>query len=161
MAHMAELQHQEAMDVDEESQCTPEKVFHALTTNNLACNLRVLGSQLGLKTSDLETISQNSRSYEDQLIKTLCKCRDLEYLSWINIVSVLRKPALKQYRIAAKLRNTIRVTNVSSESDSVTSPQSARSSSLESSMTFPMSFEESGTPGVSECSSTQLANTFG
>ena len=55
---MAELQHQEAMDVDEESQCTPEDVFHALTTNNLACSLRVLGSQMGLKTSDLDPPSQ-------------------------------------------------------------------------------------------------------
>ena len=121
---MASLHHQEAMDVDE-SQCTPREVLRVLVTeNNLSCNLRVFGSQLGLNRSDLDTILERSCPYEQRLTEILYKCHDKELLSWIKIASVLRKPALKQYRIAARICQMYNIMTGSSGSDSSFSVQS-------------------------------------
>ena len=142
------LHHQEAMDVDE-PHCTPDEALSVLIENNLSCNLRVLGSQLGLKPSDLDTLlpPDQSRPYQQLLIQILSKCNEKELLSWTKIVSVLRKPALKQYRVASRICNTYKIMAGSSESDSISSMQSPRSGSLESSLTFSYSLsQESGKP---------------
>ena len=138
----AVLQHQEAMDID--LHCTPKEALDFLMDNNLSCNLRVLGCQLGLKPSDLDTLlpPDQSRPYQQLLFQILSRCSEKELLSWIKIVSVLRKPALKQYRIANKICNTYKGTTGSSESDSITSLQSLRSGSLESSLTFRYSISD-------------------
>ena len=142
---MAGLHHQEAMEVDHH--CTPKEAFEFFTENNLSCNLRVLGCQLGLKPSDLDTLLPPDKScpqYQELLFHILSKCSEKELLSWIKLASVLRKPALKQYRIANKIYTTYGIMTGSSESDSVTSLQSPRSGSLETqrSLTFMYSISE-------------------
>ena len=137
------LQHQEAMDVD--LHCNADEALMFLMENNLSCNLRVLGCQLGLMPSDLDTVlpPDQSRSYQYLLFQILSKCSEMpELLSWTKIASVLRKPALKQYRISNKICNMYKVKTGSSESDSITSLQSPRSGSLEGSLTFRYSISD-------------------
>ena len=127
------LYHQEALDVD--FHCTPKEAYGFLMDNNLNCNLRVLGCQLGLKPSDLDTLlpPDQSRSYHHFLYQILSKCSERELLSWVKLVNILRKPALRQYRIANKICNAYRII-YTSPGDSITSLQSPRSG-LESSLT--------------------------
>ena len=143
----AVLQHQEAMDID--LLCSPKESLDFLMENNLNCNLRVLGCQLGLKPSDLDTLLplDQSRPYQQLLFQILSKCNERELLSWIKLVSVLRKPALKQYRIANKICNAFKIMTGSSESDSLQSP---RSGSLESSLTFTYSISDDNAGKLSE-----------
>ena len=135
---MAALRHQEAMEVDgDEAQCTPEEVLRIFADNDLNCNLRVLGNQLGLKPFDLNSISLFERScpYVELLGRILHECWNKELLSWMNIVSVLRKPALKQYRIANRICRKHNLTDTSrSGSGGSSSMQSSGSISLESSL---------------------------
>ena len=136
------LHHQEAMEIDHH--CTPEDALDFLIKNSLSCNLRVLGCQLGLKPSDLDTLlpPDQSHPYQYLLLKVLSTCSDKELLSWIKLASVLRKPALKQYRIANKIRTTYGIMTGSSESDSIGSLQSPRSGSFERSLTFMYSISD-------------------
>jgi hypothetical protein len=137
------LHHQDAMDV--EYPCTPEEALKFLMANNLSSNLRVLGCQLGLMPSDLDTLlppDQSSRPYQQLLFQILSKCSENELLSWIKLASVLRKPALKQYRIANKICTTYGNMTGSSESDSIASLQSPRSGSLERSLIFMYSISD-------------------
>ena len=124
------LYHQEAMEVDHH--CTPKEALDFLMKNTLSCNLRVLGCQLGLKPSDLDTLLPPDQScpYQQLLFQILIKSSDKELLSWTKLVSVLRRPALKQYKIANKICTTY---GIMTESASL---QSRRSGSLESSLTF-------------------------
>ena len=130
------LYHQEAMDIDRH--CTPKEALDFLMENNLNCNLRILGCQLGLKPSDLDILlpPDQSHPYQQLLFQILSKCSEKEPLSWIKLVSILRMPALKQYRIANKVCTTYGIMTGSSESDSIVSLQSPRSGSLENSLTF-------------------------
>ena len=137
---MAGLHHQEAMEVDHH--CTPKEAFEFFTENDLSCNLRVLGCQLGLKPSDLDTLLPPDLSHPPSLFQILSKCSEKELLSWIKLASVLRKPALKQYRIASKICTTYGIMIGSSESDSIGSLQSPRSGSFERSLTFMYSISE-------------------
>ena len=102
---MAALPRQEAMEVDEETQCTPEEIRRIFLENNLNCSFRVLGNQLGLDPCDLNML-ERSHQEEELLRKILQKCKERELLSWTKLVSVLRKPALKQYRIATIICRT-------------------------------------------------------
>jgi hypothetical protein len=136
----AALKHQEAMDIDHH--CTPKDALDFLMVNNLSCNLRVLGCQLGLMPSHLDTLlppDQTSRPYQHMLLQILSKCSEIELLSWTKLASVLRKSALKQYRIANKICTTYGIMTGSSESDSITSPKSG---SLERSLTFTYSISD-------------------
>jgi hypothetical protein len=131
------------MEVDHH--CSPKEALEFLMENNLSCNLRVLGCQLGLKPSDLDTLlppDQSSRPYQQLLFQILSKCSDNLLLSWIKLASVLRKAALKQYRIANKICNAHGIMTGSSESDSIASLQSPRSGSLERSLTFTYSISD-------------------
>ena len=136
------LHRQEAMEVDHH--CTPKQALDFFMENNLNCNLRILGCQLGLKPSDLDTLlpPDQSHPYQYLLFQILSKCSEKELLSWIKLASVLRKPALKQYRIASKICTTYGIMTGSSESDSITSLQSPRSGSFERSLTFMYSISE-------------------
>ena len=136
--------HQDAMDIDLGLPCSPKEALDLLMENHLSCNLRVLGCQLGLIPSDLDILlpPDQSRPYQQLLFQILSKCNEKELLSWIKIVSVLRKPALKQYRIANKICNAYKIMTGSSESDSIASLQSPRSGSLESSLTFSYSISD-------------------
>ena len=119
------LHHQEAMEVDKFHHCTPEEALSVLIDNNLSCNLRVLGSQLGLKTSDLDISLplDQSYSYQQQLLRILSKYNERELLSWTKIVSILRKPALNQYKVANRICNVYKIRTESLESGSIFPPR--------------------------------------
>ena len=78
--------------------CTPRKVLKIFAEANLSCNLRVLGSQLGLSTSHLDEIE--TLPYRQRMIKILEKIADIQGLSWSLLASALRKPSLKEYATA-------------------------------------------------------------
>ena len=136
---MAALRHQEAMevdDVDNNSQCTPDDVLRIFSDpeNCLNCNFRVLGNQLGLSPLDLNLLEKSCLD-EELLGRMLHKCSQKELLSWPNIVSVLRKPALKQYRIANQISRMYNLTHTSrSRSGGSSSMQSYGSTASESSL---------------------------
>ena len=86
-------------ETDEILECTPKNVLIIFAESRLSCNLRVLGSQLGLKTTHLNEIE---RLPNDQRTVTIVarRSRSLQPLTWPLLVSVLRKPALKEYSAA-------------------------------------------------------------
>ena len=141
------LHRQEAMEVDQA--CSPDEALTTLIENNLSCNLRVLGCQLGLRPSDLDTLlplsDHSGIPYQQQLFQILTKSNERELLTWPKLVSILRKAALKQYRVANRICKSYNITTGSSESDSL---QSLRSGgSTESSLTFMLSLsQEAGKP---------------
>lgn len=88
----------------DENLCTPENVFFALLNSSLLnCSLRVLGSQLGLHTQDLNEIESQTNTSNERLVKLLVKCSERYTLTWHGVVAVLRKPALKQYSVAKEI----------------------------------------------------------
>ena len=78
--------------------CTTAKILKIFADTKLSCNLRVLGSQLGLSTPHLDEIE--SLPYNEQRIKVLEKAADIQGLSWSLLAATLRKPALKEYATA-------------------------------------------------------------
>lgn len=83
---------------DSAESCTPRKVLKIFQDAQLSCNLRVLGSQLGLRTSHLDEIE--TLPYRERMIKVLERVADIQGLSWSLLASVLRKAALKEYAVA-------------------------------------------------------------
>ena len=90
----------EISNEDDES-ADPVDVHAVLVEAKLSCSFRVLGSQLGLDPPDLDEIE--SYPYNERLIKLLIKCsqRRVSGLSWKWVAEVLKKPALRQYNVAA------------------------------------------------------------
>ena len=139
------IQHQqavdlEAMDVDgddaKQRECTPENVLHEFIHESINCNFRVLGNQLGLTPFDLNPLETSCSGDQVQLLrKMLQKCADRDLLSWPKVVSVLRKPSLKQYRIANRIERKYNLVTSTKSGDSCSSAQSSRSMSLEDSFT--------------------------
>ena len=86
------------MEGDSVESCTSRKILKIFEDANLSCNLRVLGSQLGLKTSHLDEIE--TLPYRHRMIHLLERVADIQGLSWSMLASVLRKPALKEYAVA-------------------------------------------------------------
>ena len=78
--------------------CTSKNALEIFAKSNLSCNLRVLGSQLGLSTSHLDEIE--TLPYPKRMVKILERVADIQGLSWSLLASVLRKPALKEYTVA-------------------------------------------------------------
>ena len=71
----------------------------------MTCNLRVLGSQLGLETYELDEIEYQSASLSDQKQRLVDKCISKEKLtSWEHLAAILEKPALNMYRMASEIR---------------------------------------------------------
>ena len=132
---MVTLHRNEPVDVNDASQCDPEEVLRVFTENDLSCSLRVLGCQLGLKIFDLNTIERLcSDDNEQYLRKILQKCHERQLLSWIKIASALRKPALKQYKLANRVCRKRTSTTRSSESDSGSTLDTPGSTSFEKSL---------------------------
>ena len=101
--------------MEEGESCTPRKVLKVFKDAHLSCNLRVLGSQLGLRTSHLDEIE--TLPYQERMIKILEKVADIQGLSWSLLASVLRKPALKEYAAAFAIeRYSSRSSNISTSS---------------------------------------------
>ena len=95
--------------------CTPRMVLKIFEDAHLSCNLRVLGSQLGLRTFHLDEIE--TLPYRERMIKILEKVDDIQRLSWSLLASVLRKRALKEYAVAFAIeRYSSRSSNISTSS---------------------------------------------
>ena len=138
------------MEGDSVESCTPRKVLKILDDANLSCNLRVLGSQLGLKTSHLDEIG--TFPYHECMIKVLERVKDMQGLSWSLLATVLRKPALKEYAVAFAIErySSINISTSSSHSESVmrSLSTSTGTSSLEASLTSTIDIQGE----VSSCS---------
>ena len=84
--------------------CTVPNILGILKETGLRCNLRVLGSQLGLTTQDLDDYDMENKKHpaRKQLHVLLDICSQRGLLDWKHIVETLKKPALEQYG-----RNTV------------------------------------------------------
>ena len=138
------------MEGDSVESCTPRKALKIFEDANLSCNLRVLGSQLGLRTSHLDEIG--TFPYRECMIKVLERVKDMQGLSWSLLATVLRKPALKEYAVAFAIErySSINISTSSSHSESVmrSLSTSTGTSSLEASLTSTMDIQGE----VSSCS---------
>ena len=84
---------------ESQTPCTPRHVLRIFADVKLSCNLRVLGSQLGLDPAHLDEIQDLPRG--ERMMKILETSNDrVQGLSWSLLMSVLRKPALKEYSAA-------------------------------------------------------------
>ena len=122
------------MEEDNES-CTSKKVLEIFAKSNLSCNLRVLGSQLGLRTSQLDEIE--TLPYRDRMIKILDRVADSQGLSWSLLATVLRKPALKEYAVAFAIERYSSTNISASSSHSESSTALLRSLSTSTSVSSP------------------------
>lgn len=121
------------MEGDIEQPCTPRAVYSAFVKAKLNCSIRVLGSQMGLDPPDLDAIDDMRLDIDQQLklLKMLEKCfsRAIYGLTWNQIADVLKKPALREYRVASHIEQH-HVRRQSSVSSSLTlSPLSSLASS--------------------------------
>ena len=69
----------------------------------MTCNLRVLGSQLGLEPYELDDLSLREQSDPRQILVDECFNKD-KITSWQQLADVLERPALDQWAIAEKIR---------------------------------------------------------
>ena len=104
------------MEGDSVESCTPRKVLKIFEDANLSCNLRVLGSQLGLKTPHLDEIE--TLPYRERMIKLIERVADIQRLSWSLLASVLRKRALKEYAVAFAIERYSSINTSTSSSHS-------------------------------------------
>jgi hypothetical protein len=93
--------------------------------SEVTCNLRVLGSQLGLKPYELDDLSLRKQSDSRQILVDECFNKD-KIRSWQQLVDVLERPALNQGAIAKKIRGKFL------RQSSLESAASSRTSSLQS-----------------------------
>lgn len=93
--------------------------------SEVTCNLRVLGSQLGLEPYELDDLSLRKQSDPRQILVDEC-FNKLKITSWQQLVNVLEKPALNQGAIAEKIRGKFL------RQSSLESTTSSRASSLRS-----------------------------
>ena len=71
----------------------------------MTCNVRVLGSQLGLEPYELNDIAYQSASLYDQKQRVVDKCISKEKLpSWEHLAATLEKPALNLGKMADEIR---------------------------------------------------------
>ena len=115
--------------------CTSKKVLEIFAKANLSCNLRVLGSQLGLRTSHLDEIE--TLPYRERMIKILDRVADSQGLSWSLLASILRKPALKEYTVAFAIERYSSTNRSTSSSYSESSAALLRSLSTSTSVSSP------------------------
>lgn len=71
--------------------------------SEVTCNLRVLGSQLGLEPYELDDLSLRKQSDPRQILVDECFNKD-KIKSWQQLVDVLERPSLDQGAIAEKIR---------------------------------------------------------
>ena len=122
--------HEEAQIPDSgESSTSP---LHGVTKEDVrqyfsevTCNLRVLGSQLGLKPYELDDLRLREQSDPRQILVDECFNKD-KITSWQELVNVLEKPALNQGAIADQIRGKFL------RQSSLESTTSSRTSSLQS-----------------------------
>ena len=95
--------------------------------SEVTCNLRVLGSQLGLEPYQLDDLSLRKQSDPRQILVDACLEKE-KITSWQQLADVLERPALNQGAIAEKIRERfLRQSSLES-----TTRSSSRTSSLQS-----------------------------
>lgn len=72
--------------------------------SEVTCNLRVLGSQLGLEPYELDDLGLQKQSDPRQILVNECFKKE-KIVSWQQLVDVLEKPALNQGAIANKIKS--------------------------------------------------------
>lgn len=77
--------------------CAVPNVLHIFKETQLRCNLRVLGSQLGLSTQDMDGIESKEKKKRRRLEQLLDICSQRGLLDWKHIVNTLKKPALEKH----------------------------------------------------------------
>ena len=122
-------------DQNEELECTPLNALSALlSTGKFGSSYRVLGSQLGLDTTDRASCKEAHGAdgdYNQRLFKVLEECADKYGLSWTKLIEVLRKPALNENTVARHIEEKL---YMSTRKGSSVSVDSAVSLSLSASM---------------------------
>ena len=93
--------------------CTSENVYRLLMESQMSCNLRVLGSQLGLDPHDLDLIEQHPVGEHLSRITDSCFRRGQPTWSWI--IQTLKKPSLKLYSCASYIDSRVQVEPLTSE----------------------------------------------
>ena len=71
--------------------------------SELTCNLRVLGSQLGLEPYEIDDLRLREQSDPRQILVDECFKKE-KITSWQQLVDVLKKPSLTQQAIANKIK---------------------------------------------------------
>ena len=139
-------------DQNEELACSPTNALSALlSTGTFNSNYRVLGSQLGLDTTDLNSCKEAhgaAHDYKQRLFNVLEKCAEKHELSWAKLVEVLRRPALNEHTVAEHVKHypymsTRRGSSISSDSAVSLSLSASMSSSGPFSPTSPTPMEYS------------------
>ena len=99
-------------------------VLRALREADLTCNNRILGSQLGLGTRDLDTIGGDcSNPYSEMYrVRVIDSCLDRAELTWNQLVTTLRQPALKMFAAAKRIEKKYITPRSSSASETMSSP---------------------------------------
>lgn len=90
------LEEQQGED-DAKLPCTVLNVLHIFKETQLRCNLRTLGSQLGLSTQDMDGIESKEEKKRRRLEQLLDICSQRGLLDWKHIVNTLKKPALQKH----------------------------------------------------------------
>ena len=102
---MAEVSYTSRALTEEEISKLKDEIRHYFI--EVDCNLRVLGSQLGLKTSELnelDRLSEQARTDFKELLFEKCFEKE-KIMSWHQFVAVLEKPALGQRRITKEIKS--------------------------------------------------------
>ena len=99
--------------------------------SEVTCNLRVLGSQLGLEPYELDDLGLRKQSDPRQSLVDECFKKE-KITSWQQLVNVLEKPALDQGAIAEKIRGKfLRQSSMESTTSSRSSPLQSPLSPME------------------------------
>ena len=105
------MNEEEMIVEDESKRVTPlskdEAAIHEVRDYfaQMTCNLRVLGSQLGLEPYELNEIEYPFTSLYDQKQRLVDKCISKEKLpSWEHLAATLEKPALNLRKMAGEIR---------------------------------------------------------
>ena len=115
---------------DDPLSCTTRNILMMFARADLSCNLRVLGSQLGLDTFHLDEIE--SLPYGQRRVEMLEKCFNLQQLSWTLLATSLRSQALKEYSVADYIERHCLHDHTASDSSSTQQPSLLRSLSMSS-----------------------------
>lgn len=133
---------------DEDMTCLRE-YFASLT-----CNLRVLGSQLGLEPSELDGIEDKAKSLSERKQVLLDECLRKERISsWEELAFTLEQPSLKLTKMAFEIKKKyvyLRQHSLDSTAShsSMNSPTSPPGQSLASSFSSAMSEGDQGGYGL-------------
>lgn len=123
----AQLEEAQIIDDDETSTnpaqgITKEDVRQYFS--EVTCNLRVLGSQLGLEPYELDDLGLQMQSDPRQILVDEC-FRKVKITSWQQLVDILEKPALNQGSIANKIKEKYLKQSASLESTTSSSGMSS------------------------------------